>query len=280
MIHSVVVCGAGTMGYGIAFTCAQYGYKVILYDISSNALEHAQSAISNQLQLLINKEKISAATGTEIQERITYSTQSPDCRGDIIIEAVAEVKDIKVKLLSELSKFNTAKTIYASNTSSLSVNEIARETGLGERLIGLHFFNPAPLMKLVEVVRATHTSPAVVEETIAFSKMIGKTPVICNDSPGFIVNRVARHFYLEALKQVESGSCTIEAADILLESCGFKMGPFKLMDLIGNDVNLAVTESLYHAFGEALRFRPSALQKEKVDQGALGRKTKKGYYTY
>jgi 3-hydroxybutyryl-CoA dehydrogenase len=280
MIHSVVVCGAGTMGYGIAFTCAQYGYPVILYDISSAALELARSAIGNQLQQLINKEKISAATATAIQERITYSTHLPDCRGDIIIEAVAELKNIKVKLLVELSKFNAAETIYASNTSSLSVNEIAVETGLGERLTGLHFFNPAPLMKLVEVVRTTHTAPAVVEEIIAFSKRIGKTPVLCNDSPGFIVNRVARHFYLEALKQVEEGSCTIETADRLLESCGFKMGPFKLMDLIGNDVNFAVTESLYHAFGEAQRFRPSALQKEKVDQGALGRKTKKGYYTY
>jgi 3-hydroxybutyryl-CoA dehydrogenase len=280
MIHSVVVCGAGTMGYGIAFACAQHQYPVILYDISTTALEIAKTAISNQLQLLINKEKISAAAGTEIRERITYSTQLPDCRGDIIIEAVAEVKDIKVKLLSELSKFNAANTIYASNTSSLSVNEIAVETGLGERLIGLHFFNPAPLMKLVEVVRSMQTSPEVVEETVDFSRKIGKTPVICNDSPGFIVNRVARHFYLEALKQVEEGSCTIETADILLESCGFKMGPFRLMDLIGNDVNFAVTESLYHAFGEAVRFRPSALQKEKVDQGALGRKTKKGYYSY
>jgi 3-hydroxybutyryl-CoA dehydrogenase len=280
MIHSVVVCGAGTMGYGIAFTCAQHGYPVILFDISNAALEQAQSAINNQLQQLVSKEKISAVNSVEIQERITYSTHLPDCRGDIIIEAVAEIKHVKVNLLSELSKFNAAKTVYASNTSSLSVNEIAVETGLGERLIGLHFFNPAPLMKLVEVVRSTHTSPAVVEETVDFSRKIGKTPVICNDSPGFIVNRVARHFYLEALKQVEQGSCSFENADILLESCGFKMGPFKLMDLIGNDVNFAVTESLYHAFGEALRFRPSALQKEKVDQGALGRKTKKGYYTY
>lgn len=280
MIHSVVVCGAGTMGYGIAFTCAQHGYPVILYDISKDALTHAQSAIGNQLQQLINKEKISASTGTAILENITYSTQLSDCKGEIIIEAVAEIKDIKVKLLTDLSKFNDAKTIYASNTSSLSVSEIANETGLGERLIGLHFFNPAPLMKLVEVVVATNTSPAVVDETVAFSKKIGKTPVICNDSPGFIVNRVARHFYLEALKQVEEGSCSIETADMLLESCGFKMGPFRLMDLIGNDVNFAVTESLYHAFGDAIRFRPSAMQKDKVDQGDLGRKTKKGYYTY
>ncbi len=280
MTNSVVVCGAGTMGFGIALTCAQFGLPVMLFDISDQALENARSAINKQLENLVAKKKITPQNSIEIQQRILYTSQLNDCKGDMVIEAVAEVKEIKVNLLSGISKLNAASTIYASNTSSLSIDEIAVETGLKDRFIGLHFFNPAPVMKLVEVVKGRYTSDEVVTQTFAFSKRIGKTPVLCNDSPGFIVNRVARHFYLEALKQVEDESCTIESADALLESCGFKMGPFKLMDLIGNDVNLAVTQSLYESFGHPVRFKPSALQKEKVDSGELGRKSKKGYYSY
>ena len=280
MNDSVVVCGAGTMGYGIALTCAQFGMQVKLFDISESALNTAASEIKNQLHSLVSKGKISIENSSEINARIEYTGNLKACKGEIVIEAVAEIRNVKVNLLKEIASLNSPSTIYTSNTSSLSIDDIAEGTGLNERFLGLHFFNPAPVMKLVEVVKGKHTSPEVIAEIIAFSKRVGKTPVVCNDSPGFIVNRVARHFYLEALKQVEEHSCSIESADALLESCGFKMGPFKLMDLIGNDVNLAVTQSLYESCGRPLRFRPSALQKEKVESGELGRKTKKGYYLY
>jgi 3-hydroxybutyryl-CoA dehydrogenase len=179
-----------------------------------------------------------------------------------------------------LAGHNTPETIFASNTSSLSISRIAAAVRRPERVAGLHFFNPAPLMKLVEVVRGEQTADSVVETLVQFTKAVQKTPVVCTDAPGFIVNRVARPYYIEALRLVEAQQVGIETADRLLEGAGFKLGPFRLMDLIGNDVNYAVSCSVYEQLGKPERLRPSPLQKEKVDSGALGKKTGQGYYTY
>jgi 3-hydroxybutyryl-CoA dehydrogenase len=212
--------------------------------------------------------------------RIRFSAELNECLGDIVIEAIIEDIGAKRKLFAELARINSPETILASNTSSLSLSSISENMVGGARFCGLHFFNPAPLMKLVEIVRTAETDPRVIERVIDFSTGLGKTPVICKDSPGFIVNRVARHYYLEALQLVEEGVGDFAQVDKLLENAGFRMGPFKLMDLIGNDINFTVTNSLYEAFGKAIRFRPSAIQEEKISKGELGRKSGKGYFTY
>ena len=268
------------MGYGIALVCAQHGFPVKLFDINESSLLKAKEEIAKQLGILLSKEKISLEILNETASKIIYTKEITACSGDLVIEAIAEEQSLKVELFRNLLKVNEVSTIYATNTSSLSVDAIMAEAGINEQYCGLHFFNPAFLMKLVEVVKGKNTSENVIKEISDFSKKIGKVPVVCIDSPGFIVNRVARHFYLEALHQVEQHVVTIENADVLLESCGFKMGPFRLMDLIGNDVNLAVSRSLYEACGKPARFKPSPLQEQKVKEGALGRKTKKGFYTY
>ncbi|MEO5782243.1 MAG: 3-hydroxyacyl-CoA dehydrogenase family protein, partial [Ginsengibacter sp.] len=172
------------------------------------------------------------------------------------------------------------KTIFATNTSSLSVSDIQKNILHPQRVVGMHFFNPAYLMKLVEVVKGEQTDNDIAETIYALCKQMGKSPVMCKDAPGFIVNRVARHYYLEAMKIVEQGIATFENVDAIMESSGFKMGPFKLMDLIGMDINLSVSQSLYDAFNQTERFKPSPLQIEKVKDANLGRKTGKGFYEY
>lgn len=183
-------------------------------------------------------------------------------------------------MFTELAAINSEKTILASNTSSLSISALQKELVKPYRVAGLHFFNPAHVMKLVEVVKGEQTADNVVQQLHDFCIAIGKVPVICKDAPGFIVNRVARHYYLEAMRIAEQQNLSIESIDAALEGTGFKMGPFKLMDLIGMDVNLAVSQSLYDAFEEAPRFKPSILQINKVHNGELGRKTGKGFYEY
>lgn len=179
-----------------------------------------------------------------------------------------------------MSKYNETSSIFASNTSSLSINLLQQNISNPERVAGLHFFNPAQIMKLVEVVKAEKTNDEVIAKLTSFCLQLKKSPVVCIDAPGFIVNRVARHYYLEAMRLVENNQATIEQVDEIMEASGFKMGPFKLMDLIGNDINLAVSQSLYDAFNQESRFEPSALQKEKVKSGNLGRKTGEGFYKY
>jgi 3-hydroxybutyryl-CoA dehydrogenase len=228
----------------------------------------------------VDKGKLTNEQKTAIQQRIHFTSQLQDCKADVIIEAIIEKPEIKVELFNQLASINKDTTIFASNTSSLSVSEIAENVNLPERVAGLHFFNPAHLMKLVEVVKGKKTSDNVIERLIALTKQFGKTPVLCKDAPGFIVNRVARPYYIEALRLAEAGVADIEVIDRLLESKGFKMGPFKLMDLIGNDVNYAVSCSVYEQLQKPDRLKPSYIQKEKVDAGALGRKTSRGYYQY
>ncbi len=280
MINTICVIGAGTMGSGIAQTAAQSGFYTLLFDINAQMLEKAKEAIGKSLQFLVDKEKISVEEKESIFQRIRFVTDTNDCLADIIIEAIIEKVDAKVAIFNQLAEVNHSEVIFATNTSSLSVSEIQARVQQPQRVVGMHFFNPAQVMKLVEVVKGNQTLDAVAQTVYDLCLQMKKTPVMCKDAPGFIVNRVARHYYLEAMKLVESNIATIENVDEIMEASGFKLGPFKLMDLIGNDINLAVSQSLYEACNQAERFRPSVLQIDKVEKGELGKKTKKGFYEY
>jgi 3-hydroxybutyryl-CoA dehydrogenase len=279
-IHTICVCGAGTMGSGIAQVCATAGFATILYEVAEPVLQKAKNAIEIGLQKLTEKGKLSVEETTQIAERITYTSDLAQCKADLVIEAIVEKPEVKVDLFNRLAALNGPDTILASNTSSLSITALARQIDHPQRVAGLHFFNPAPLMRLVEVVRGAQTDEAVIATLTAFTRQVGKTPVVCKDAPGFIVNRVARPFYIESLRIAEEGKVDPSVTDRLLEARRFKMGPFKLMDLIGNDVNYAVSCSVYDQLHQPERLKPSYIQKEKVDKGELGRKTKKGYYEY
>lgn len=279
-INTICVIGAGTMGSGIAQVAAQHGFYTLLFDINADVLEKAKLAIQKSLQYLVDKKKISEAEKKNIFNRIRFITDTNDCIADIIIEAIVEKVEAKISVFNQLAELNHSEVIFASNTSSLSITAIQAGVQNPQRVVGMHFFNPAQVMKLVEVVKGQQTSEAVAQIVFDLCLMLKKTPVMCKDAPGFIVNRVARHYYLESMKLVENGIAAFEDADEILEATGFKMGPFRLMDLIGNDVNLAVSQSLYDACNQAERFKPSPLQIEKVAKGELGKKTKKGYYTY
>jgi 3-hydroxybutyryl-CoA dehydrogenase len=278
-IHTVCVCGAGTMGSGIAQVAAAAGKAVVLYELNEPVLERARAGIAKSLQTLVEKGKLEAAGAEAILGRIRFTSNIDDCVADLVVEAIIEKPEAKTALFTQLAARNSASTIFASNTSSLSISALAATLPHPERVAGLHFFNPAPLMKLVEVVKGAATDSAVIDSLLQFTTAVGKTPVVCADAPGFIVNRVARPYYIESLRMAEEG-LPFETIDRLLEGQGFKMGPFKLMDLIGNDVNYAVSCSVYEQMGAPERLKPSDIQKERVESGNLGRKTGKGYYYY
>lgn len=280
MIFNICVIGAGTMGNGIAQVAAQNGLSTLLFDVNKEALEKAADTIFKNLEWLVNKEKISAFSAKKIFEQIHFTSSLQECIADLFIEAIIEKTTAKISLFNQLAVINSTESIFASNTSSLSISDLQAAIIHPERVVGMHFFNPAPVMKLVEVVKGKQTDDAVVQKIHDLCLQLNKTPVLCNDAPGFIVNRIARHYYLEAMKIVESGIASIEDVDALMEASGFKMGPFKLMDLIGLDVNLAVSKSIYEAFDHAERFAPSPLQEAKVAKGELGKKTGKGFYNY
>lgn len=278
--QKICVCGAGTMGSGIAQLAAQNGFNVIQFDVNEAMLLKSHASAENNLQKLVEKEKISAAEKQAILQRISFTSNIKDCIADIIIEVVVENKITKQQLFDELAQINNNTTVLATNTSSLSVTELSNDKNYAERFAGMHFFNPPQLMKLVEVVRTEKTSAAVIEILVDLAKQLNKTPVICNDAPGFIVNRVARPYYLEAMKLVEDEVADLETIDSIMEATGFKMGPFKLMDLIGMDVNYSVSNIVWEALGKPERLKPSAIQKHKADANELGRKTGKGFYKY
>lgn len=280
MVENICVAGAGTMGSGIALSSAQNGYKVILFDTNEQVLTNATISINKNLDSLIDKNKISLEEKAFILKNISFSSIIAECKASLIIEAIIEKADAKITLFNQLASINSDQTIFASNTSSLSISALQKQISHPERVAGMHFFNPAQIMKLVEVVKAEQTSDGVIADLMQVCHQLKKTPVLCIDAPGFIVNRVARHYYLEAMKLVENNIATIETVDELMEATGFKMGPFKLMDLIGMDINLAVSESLYVAFEKAPRFQPSLLQINKVKENNLGRKSGKGFYDY
>lgn len=268
------------MGSGIAQVSAAAGFKTILYDIGPAAVEKARTKMEKDLEVLVAKQKISPEKKETIISNITFTSDISDCIADVVIEAVVEKIEIKTSLFRQLAEQNSAATIFASNTSSLPVSAIAAALPDPHHFAGLHFFNPAPVMKLVEVVKAEQSSASTIAKLVELTKSFGKTPVVCKDAPGFIVNRVARPFYIEALRIAEEGIADFATIDRLVESRGFRMGPFKLMDLIGNDVNYAVSCSVYEQLHQPERLKPSYLQKQKVDAGALGKKTGKGYYDY
>jgi 3-hydroxybutyryl-CoA dehydrogenase len=280
MINKICVCGAGTMGSGIAQTAAMAGFPTLLYDLDEPTLQRARTAIGNSLQTLVEKKKLDPAEQQNILGRIKYISKPEECIADLIIEAIIEISAAKLALFHQLAALNSKRTIFATNTSSLSVTELAQQIPHPERVAGMHFFNPAPLMRLVEVVYTPLTHEDTTQKLMNLARQMGKTPVLCKDAPGFIVNHVARPYYLEALRLLEQGLTDIETIDTLMEASGFKMGPFRLMDLIGNDINYAVSCSVYEALGQPERLRPSPIQEQKVKQGKLGRKTGEGYYTY
>ncbi len=279
-IHTICVCGAGTMGSGIAQVAAQAGFNTIQFDVNEAMLQKSKTAIEKSLQLLVDKNKLTQVQQQNTLNNLVFTSNSNDCVADLIIEAIIEKKEAKVGLFNSLAKLNSLETIFATNTSSISINDIANEVENPANLIGMHFFNPATIMKLVEVVKGTHTHETVVQTIVALCKQLNKVPVICTDAPGFIVNRVARHYYLEAMKLVELNLATIENVDAIMEATGFKMGPFKLMDLIGMDINFGVSNIVWEALGKPERLTPSILQQKKVALGELGRKTGKGFYQY
>ena len=280
MTIPIAVCGAGTMGSGIAQVAAQSNFETLLFDVDEHMLEKARVHIAENLQYLVEKGKIDLKEKHEILNRIKFTSDINDCTAFVIIEAILEKEKAKISLFTELSKYNNEEVIFASNTSSLSISKIQQQVPFPQRVIGMHFFNPPYIMKLVEVVKGTETNEEVIAAIMDICRQMGKEPVLCKDSPGFIVNRVARQYYLESLKMAEEEIASFENIDKILEATGFKMGPFRLMDLIGLDINLATTESIYHAFNEAPRFIPSAIQKEKVKQNLLGKKTGRGFYNY
>lgn len=268
------------MGSGIAQVSATAGLKTILYDVNEEIIQKAKRKIENDLLVLVEKQKITLDKKESILKQLVFTSNINECVADVIIEAVIEKLEIKTSLFNQLAAINSDETIFATNTSSLSVSAIAKEINRPDRVAGLHFFNPAPVMKLVEVVKADQTSDITIARLVALTKTFGKTPVVCKDSPGFIVNRVARPYYIESLRLVEEGLADFETIDCLLEATGFKLGPFKLMDLIGNDVNYAVSCSVYEQLNRPERLKPSSIQKEKVEKGELGKKSGKGYYDY
>ncbi|MBL0389269.1 3-hydroxybutyryl-CoA dehydrogenase [Tumebacillus sp. ITR2] len=278
----VAVLGAGTMGIGIAQVAAEKGYTVRLYDITDDVLEKALSGLRGRLEKLEQKGKLAAGDAASIVGRIV-PTSTLDALHDValVIEAVPEKLELKRSIFSQLEVICPSDAVLASNTSSIPVTAIAGGLKTPERVVGLHFFNPAPLMKLVEVISGMHSGADAVAFADAFAKSLGKTTAKCIDTPGFIVNRVARGFYGEGLRLVQEGVATQDQIDKLARLEGnFRMGPFELMDLIGIDVNLSVSQSVYHATYEEQRYRPNPIQERMVHAGDFGRKTGRGFYRY
>ncbi len=282
MAISIGIVGAGTMGAGIAHIAALNKCTVSLYDINEDVIRRSVERINFEMKRSVDKNKISDDDMKQALTRIKKRTNLNDLDTcDIIIEAVLEDIRVKKDLFKKLDQIAHHTAILATNTSSLSVTSIASATKKPERVIGMHFFNPVHLMKLVEVVKGAKTSSETITQTIAIAEKLGKKTIVTKDTPGFVVNRVARPFYTEALKILSENVTTVEEIDrIVKKSGGFKMGPFELMDTIGNDVNFSVTESMFQQFFHDPRFQPSHIQKQLVEAGMFGKKTKQGFYNY
>lgn len=278
----VGIVGAGTMGAGIAQVCLVAGHAVLLHDASPEAVTAGRARIEAGLGRLVAKGRLDPIAHEAASARLALSTSLAQAAdgADVVIEAAIEDLDAKQAIFGELDRAAPPEALLATNTSALSVSAIAEATSRPGRVVGLHFFNPAPLMRLVEVVAGAQTHGSAVDAAMRFAEGIGKDPIPCRDAPGFIVNRVNRPFTLEALRMLEDGEADVAAIDAALVAGGYPMGPFALIDLVGVDVNLAVARTLYDGFDEAERFRPSELQVRMVAAATLGRKTGQGFYRY
>ena len=277
----LLVVGAGIMGAGIAQVAAQAGHPVWLHDAREGAAVEAKARLARSLDALVAKGRLSAEALTQTLARITPVGALAEAAGArLVVEAIVEKLDVKRALFRELEGLVAPDCVLATNTSSISVTAIANGLAHPERLVGMHFFNPVPLMKLVEVVSGLQTAPAVAEAIFALSAAWGKTPVHAKSTPGFIVNRIARPYYAETLALLLEQAATPAVLDACLRAAGFRMGPCELMDLIGHDTNFSVTQSVYEANFFDKRFMPSLAQRELVDGGLLGRKSGRGFYVY
>jgi 3-hydroxybutyryl-CoA dehydrogenase len=278
----VGIVGAGTMGAGIAQVCLVAGHAVRLHDAFPEAVIAGRARIEAGLWRLVAKGRFEPMAHDAASARLATAASLAQLAdgADVVIEAAVEELAAKQAIFGELDRAATSEALLATNTSALSVSAIAAATSRPGRVVGLHFFNPAPLMRLVEVVAGAETHGSAVDAAMRFAEGLGKDPIPCRDAPGFIVNRVNRPFTLEAFRMLEGGEADVAAIDAALVAAGYPMGPFALIDLIGVDVNLAVARTLYDGFDEAERFRPSELQERMVAAGTLGRKTGRGFYRY
>ncbi len=280
-MDAIGIIGAGTMGNGIAYVAASHGHDVIMYDVQLALAQRGFDTIRALLQRHVEKKQIDQGEMQATLDRVQLTADLGDmARAALVIEAVPEDLALKCDIFHSLDHICDPEALLCSNTSSLSITALAGATKRPDQVAGLHFFNPAPMMALVEVVKGDRTSDTTIGYLVDLARRWGKTPIVTRDTPGFIVNRIARPFYGEALRLFDQQIADVETIDRVVKAAGFKMGPFELLDLIGLDVNLAVTRSIYETYFHEPRFRPHPLQQRMVDAGLLGRKSQRGFYEY